>query len=202
MKRAVTVFLVFCVVFACIPVWAQKKPAAKDAPKKQLPVIIEEVHKGTKYLLIPYEVIYPESHAKLQSMFEDKYQFFYVVIDNRNGQDTVTFDPKSGDVTLLTKKGGRIVAVNLTNTLKDPAQAAKISQAFKDAYVPIEVPKGEIKYTILVFGLFNIADLRCAMWSFPGELPKEMRAKPLRMADVKRYKLVPIGEGKKDKKEK
>ena len=201
MRRFAALFLTACLVFVSMTAFAQKKPAGKEAPKQKA-AMIEEVYKGTKYALIPYEVVYPESHAQLQSMFTDKFQFFYVVIDNRNGKDPVTFDPKSGDVTLLTKKGGRIVAINLTNTLTDPSQAAKISKAFKDSYVPIQVPPGETKYTILVFGLFNIGDLRSAMWSFPGEMPKEMKGKVLRTSDVKRYKLEPVGAESKESKEK
>ena len=197
MKRAAMVLVMLSLVLGSANALAQKKTGKE--PPKQKPVMIEEMYKGTRYLVIPYEVIYPESHAQLQAMFPDKFQFFYVVIDNRQGQNTVTLDPKSGDVTILLKKSGRYTAVNLANTFADKSAAAKISQAFKDAYVPIEVPKGETKHTILVFSPFSIGDIRSAMWSFPGETPKEMKGKPLRIADVKRYKLEPIG-GEKEKK--
>lgn len=197
MKRAAVVLVMLSLVLGSANALAQKKTGKE--PPKQKPVMIEEMYKGTRYLVIPYEVIYPESHAQLQAMFPDKFQFFYVVIDNRQGQNTVTFDPKSGDVTILLKKSGRYTAVNLSNTFADKSAAAKISQAFRDAYVPIEVPKGEMKHTILVFSLFNIGDIRSALWSFPGETPKEMKGKPLRVGDAKRYKLEPIG-GEKEKK--
>jgi hypothetical protein len=135
-------------------------------------------------------------------MFPEKYIFFFVVVDNRRGSDTVVFDPKKGDVTLLMqegKSGGRRTMVDLTNSLKDPSVAAKVSQAFKDAYVPIEVPKGEMKHTLAVFSPFNIGDIRAALWSFPGE-NKEMKGKPLTPADIKRFKLEPVGGEKKEKK--
>jgi hypothetical protein len=196
MRRAILLLLAASFVLVCAQAFAQKKPATK-----QRAVMIDELHKGTRYTLIPYEVAFRESHAQLQAMFPDKYIFFFVVVDNRRGSETVVFDPKKGDVTLIMQEGkGRRTMVDLTNTLKDPSVGPKVSQAFKEAYVPIEVPKGEMKHTLAVFSPFNISDIRSALWSFPGE-NKEMKGKPLTPADIKRFKLEPVG-GDSDKKEK
>jgi hypothetical protein len=132
-----------------------------------------------------------------------KYQIFWVVIDNRRGSATATFDPKSGDATIYLQKGNtRLTPIDLSNTFKDPDASRKISKAFKEAYIPIEVPKGEMKSTIALFSAFNLLDMRSATWSLAGEEPKPMKRKPLTQQDKAHYKLEPIGEAPKEKEKK
>ena len=202
MKRITTLFLAASLVLISLNAFAQKKPPAGKTPAKQAPLMLDLTYKGTKYILIPYEVVYPKSHADLQEMFPDKYQIFWVVVDNRRGNADVTFDPKSGDATVYTQKGDRKTPVDLSNTFKDPEAAKKISKAFKEAYIPISVPKGEMKSTIVVFSPFNLLDIRSAAWSIVGEEPKPMKRKPLTRADQTHYKLEPIGEAPKEKEKK
>jgi len=200
MKCLAALFLMLSLVLVSVNAFAQKKPAPKK-PTKQVPIMIEEKYKGTTYTLVPIEVVFPENYAQLQGMFSDKYTFFWLVIDNRRGEETVTFDPRKGDVTLIMEEGkGRRTMVDLTNTLKDPSAAAKVTPAFKDAYVPIEVPKGEAKHTLVVFSPFLISDIRSALWSLPGQ-NLNMKPKKMAPADIKRMKLDPVG-GEKEKKEK
>jgi hypothetical protein len=202
MKRALVLFAMLSLVLVSVSAFAQKKPAGKK-PTKQVPIMLEEKFKGTTYTLVPIEVVYPENHAQLQAMFPEKSTFFWLVVDNRRGEDTVTFDPKKGDVTLIMEENkGRRTMVNLTESLKDPSVAAKVSQAFKEAYVPIEVPKGEMKRTLVLFSPFLISDIRSALWSFPGE-NKNMKPKRMTPADIKRLKIEPVGgESEKEKKAK
>ncbi len=194
MKRPALLLLALGLVLFAGSAFAQKKPAAK----KQLPIMIEEMFKGTRYVLVPIEVIFSENHDYLQNMWPEKYTFFFVVIDNRRGTEPVTFNPKRGDVTLIMENNSRRVMVDLTNSMKDPSLEGKISQAFKEAYVPIEVPAGEMKHTLACFSPFNIGDIRSALWSFPGE-NKNMKPKRLTPSDVKRFKLEPVGGEKKGK---
>ena len=204
MKRALVLFVMLGLVLASVNAFAQKKPTGKK-PTKQIPIMLEEKFKGTTYTMVPIEVVYPENHAQLQGMFPDKYTFFWLIVDNRKGDEPVTFDPKKGDVTLIMEENkGRRTMVDLSNSLKDPSVAGKVSQAFKEAYVPIEVPKGEVKHTLVLFSPFLISDIRSAMWSFPGEM-KTMKPKRMTPSDIKRLKLEPVGgggEGEKEKKNK
>jgi hypothetical protein len=168
----------------------QKRPKPVTAGKK-IAVQWETRYKGTAYFVIPYELVYPESHKKLQEMFEQTFCFFFVVVDNKTGSETIQFDPKSADFFVYVQSGQR-TGVNLTNTFKDPAQDKKISKEFKEAYIPIEVPKGQIKWTLLVMSQFALGDVTSARWTFPGETPKVLKEKPLDKVDIIRYKLKPV----------
>jgi hypothetical protein len=191
-------FALIAMMAEATEVWAGKPTKQRTPPSRPVPATAgkkiacqwEGRFKGTYYYVIPYEIVYPKSYKKLLEMFESKFAFFYVIVDNKQGKEKVVFNPKQADFFVLLFNGRR-TGVDLSNTLADPAQSKKISQEFKDMYVPIEVPPGEAKWTIFVMGYFALGDATQAYWSFPGENQK-MKEKPLDPVDVRRYKLKPL----------
>ena len=179
---------------------AQSKRPKPRTAGRQIAAQWEGRFKGSYYYVIPYEIAFPDSYKNLLQMFDSKFAFFYVVVDNRQGKETVQFNPRQADFFVLLQRG-RVTGVDLSNTFADPSQSKKISKEFREMYVPIEVPKGEIKWTLFVMGYFLLGDVTQAYWAFPGEAPQKLKEKPFDPWDARRYKLKPVpGTEKKEKK--